>query len=206
MTRSTDADQTSGQVFSVQSHCSISEVHRWRRYTQRPDLISGISLAAVITLVVFGIMSGTLSIKTVFAKGSVEIEAANPEIKVIFSQAITDDPPRTLDPGLEEDVADCRARVKAGNSLSLSILNGYPGYACTLQTTLENRGQAVVRLNRMEFEVPNGLVIQGPESPEELVLSPGQREQQEFILRVTEAAGQGSIQDFHIWQVFTARD
>ena len=185
---------------------SVYGLHGWRGYTCRPDLILGIYLAAVISLILIGFLNGTLSIKTVFAKGSVEIVAANPEIKVSILQANTDDPLRTLDPGLEEDVADCRARVKAGNSLSLSILNGYPGYACTLQTTLENRGQEVVRLNRMEFEVPNGLVIQGPESPEELVLSPGQREQQEFILRVTEAAGQGSIQDFHIWQVFTARE
>ena len=52
---------------------------------------------------------------------------------VVFSEAATDDPPRTRDPGLEEDVADCRAQVKAGTTLSLSILNGYPGYACRLQ-------------------------------------------------------------------------
>ena len=125
---------------------------------------------------------------------------------VVFSEAATDDPPRTRDPGYNEDVADCRAQVKAGTTLSLSILNGYPGYACRLQATLENRGQGAVRLDRLEYEVPAGLDIQGPETPEELVLAPGQRLQQDFTVRVAETAQERGNLGFHIWQVFTPQD
>jgi hypothetical protein len=164
----------------------------------------GISLAAIITLAVLvGLLTGTLSVKTVFAKGSAEIIATNPGIMVVFSEAATDDLPRTLDPRLEEDVADCRARVNAGTTLSLSILNGYPGYACRLQATLENRGEGAVRLDRLEYEVPAGLDIQGPETREELVLAPGQRLQQDFTVRVAETAQERGNLGFHIWQVFT---
>ena len=47
------------------------------------DFVLGISLAAIITLAVLvGFLTGTLSIKTVFAKGSAEIVATKPEIKV----------------------------------------------------------------------------------------------------------------------------
>jgi hypothetical protein len=75
-----------------------------------------------------------------------------------------------------------------------------------MQTTLENRGQGAVRLDRLEYEIPDGLAIQGPEYPEQLVLAPGQRAQQDFTVRVTEAAEQGGTYGFHIWQVFTPQD
>lgn len=88
----------------------------------------------------------------------------------------------------------------------LSILNGYPGYACTLQTTLENRGQGTVRLDRLEYEVPAGLNILGPEYAEQLILAPGQRKQQDFTVLVEEDAKQGGTHSFHIWQVFTPQD
>ena len=171
---------------------------------QRPGFILGISMAAVIFLVVlFSFLTGFPNLDTVFAKGLTEIIATDPGIMVVFSEAVTDDPPWTLDPGYEQDVASCRVSLRGGVSLTLSILNGYPGYTCTMQTTLENRGQGAVRLDRLEYEIPGGLAIQGPEYPEQLVLAPGQRAQQDFTVRVAEAAEQGGTHGFHIWQVFT---
>jgi hypothetical protein len=171
----------------------------WRSSLQHPGFILGIGLAAIIPL---GVLAGFLRLNTVFARGSSEIIATDPGIKVVFSEAVTDDPPHTQDPGHEQDVAYCRARVKGGASLSLSILNGYPGYACTLQTTLENRGQGVVRLRRLEYDVPTVLAIQGPEYPQELVLAPGQRAQQDFSVVVQAQAKQNDLLGFQIQQVF----
>ena len=186
---------------------SAIETPAWRSFFQRFDFILGISLAAIVTLAVLvGFLTGTLSVKTVFARGKTEIIATDPGIMVVFSGAVTDDPPQTLDPGFEEDVAYCRARVQGGSSLSLSILNGYPGYACRLQIELENRGQGAVRLDRLEYEIPPGLEILGPEYAEPLILAPGQRGQQNFAVMVAEDAEQGETHAFHIWQVFTPGD
>jgi hypothetical protein len=186
---------------------SVVEEPAWRSYLRRFEFILGISLAAIIFLAfLVSFLTGFLSINTVFAKGSTEIVAVNPEIKVVFSEAATDDPPQTLDPGQEQDVAHCRAWLQGGASLSLSILNGYPGYTCTLQTMLENRGQGAVRLYRLEYEIPDGLTIQGPEYPQELILAHGQRAQQDFTVLIKEEADQGGNYDFHIWQVFTPVD
>ena len=63
-----------------------------------------------------------------------------------------------------------------------------------------------MRLDRLEYEVPAGLDIQGPETREELVLAPGQRLQQDFTVRVAETAQERGNLDFHIWQVFTPQD
>lgn len=201
------ADQTPVQDTSDEHSKAALEAHvRCSRF-QRPGSILGVSLAAIITLaVLFSFLTGTLSVKTVFARGSTEIIITDPQIAVVFFEAVTDDPPRTRDPGLEEDVADCRARVNAGTTLSLSILNGYPGYTCRLQATLENRGQGAVRLDRLEYEVPAGLNILGPEYAEPLLLAPGQRKQQDFTVLVEEEAEQGRTHGFHIWQVFTPQD
>ena len=186
---------------------SAIETPAWQSIFQRPGFLLGISLAAIVLLsVLVSFLTGTLSIKTVFAKGSTEIIATDPQIMVVFSEAATDDPPQTQDPGYKNDVATCRARVNGGTSLSLSILNGYPGYTCTLLTTLENRGPGAVRLDRLEYEVPPGLKIQGPEYAEPLILAPGQRQQQDFTVMVAEDAQQGETHAFHIWQVFTPGD
>ena len=186
---------------------SIIETPAWQSNFQRPGFLLGISLAAVICLVVlFSLLTGTLTVKTVFARGSTEIITTDPQIMVVFSEAATDDPPRTPDPGYDQDVADCRARVQGDSSLSLSILNGYPGYACRMQIELENRGPGAVRLERIEYEAPPGLEILGPEYTEPLVLAPGQRQQQDFTVMVAEDAEQGETHAFHIWQVFTPGD
>ena len=74
------ADQNSGQASPGQNQsASVDECMVWRSYTRRPDLVLGISLAAIITLAVLvGFLTGTLSIKTVFARGSTEIIATDP--------------------------------------------------------------------------------------------------------------------------------
>jgi hypothetical protein len=186
---------------------SVQEASSRRSSLRRPDLMVGISLIAIIFLVVlFSFLTGFLSINTVFARGSTEIIASDPGIKVVFSGAVTDDPPQTLDPGYEQDVATCRARVQGDTSLSLSILNGYPGYTCTLQTALENRGPGAVRFDRLEYEVPPGLKILGPEYAEQLILAPGQDELQDFTVLIEEEAEQDGTLSFHIWQVFTPVD
>ena len=181
---------------------------KWKRILH-PGYLGGISLLAFIPLLIWiGFLTGTLSVKTVFARGETEIIATDPQIVVVFSEAATDDPVRTLDPGFDQDVATCRARVRVqgGSSLSLTILNGYPGYICTLQATLVNRGPGAVRLDRLEYEVPPGLEILGPEYAEPLILAPGQRGQQNFAVMVAEDAEQGETHAFHIWQVFTPGD
>ena len=204
---SAGADQKFMQETPDQNVKSAIEAPAWRSYLQRPGTMVGISLAAIVFLAVLvSFLTGTLSINTVFARGSTEIIATDPKIKVIFSEVATDDPPRTLDPGYEQDVATCRARVQGGTSLSLSILNGYPGYACSLQATLENRGQGAVRLDRLEYEVPPGLNILGPDNAGGLILAPGQRRQQHFTVMVAEDAEEGETHGFHTWHVFTPQD
>lgn len=90
--------------------------------------------------------------------------------------------------------------------MSLSILNGYPGYTCTMQVALENLGPGAVRLERLEYEVPPGVNILGPEYAQPMILAPGLSQQQDFAVLVTEDAQQGVTHGFHIWQVFTPQD
>lgn len=90
------ADQKPVQDTSDEHSKAALEAHVRRSDFQRPGFIFGISLAAIIFLaVLFSLLTGTLSVKTVFARGSTEIIATDPGIMVVFSEAATDDPPRT---------------------------------------------------------------------------------------------------------------
>ncbi len=88
------------------------------------------TLAVVIALVavVYGLVSAVLTID-----GTVGIGFTNAD----FIDASTDDPPGTLDPGYDKDVADCTAVVISDELVEVVLTNTYPSYTCTFTTTIQ---------------------------------------------------------------------
>ena len=174
-------------------------VHSKRR-TQRTYLIMAI---AVIFVLAFGlgIALRALQARPVFASGSVAL-VQDPESQLVFLAISSDDPLFARDPGEELDVGRCTVGVSEGTALSITIYNGYPGYTCTVQTTIGNQGESAVQLQTVDVDVPPGLAVSTPEYPEGLTLEPSGQVVQRFILRIGPEAAEGSTSTFQIQERF----
>ncbi|GAY25066.1 hypothetical protein ATG_02690 [Desulfurococcaceae archaeon AG1] len=104
------------------------------------------------------------------------------DVDVRFDNFSTDDPPGTIDPGYDKNVATCTAELveiedeeepntnSGGDNdldLSVTIINGYPSYTCTVNFTIINSGTLPVRL--IEWFI---LPVQPPGSPNQTSILP----------------------------------
>jgi len=165
--------------------------------------LGGKGFAVIVVLgITLGLLNGMLNIEPSFAKGYAEIECPHPSAKVVFIETSTDDPPGTVDPGYDKDVASCRAKVWRGALVFVSICNGYPSYTCTFSTTIYNSGTLPVRLESQQFKVPPELTVTALEGLPGLVLEPGQQAVQAFSVHVEQEAEQRARYRFRIGQLF----
>jgi hypothetical protein len=159
-------------------------------------------LAAIPLVVLFGYLTGFIGVERVSARGSAQITSRGAPLQVAFASAQSDDPPGSPDPAQELDVGSCLVGIRRDGNLTIAVLNGYPGYTCSLQVTLHNRGRQTASLQEIQYDSSPGISLEGPLHPRGLVLYPDQKAQQTFTLRVTPEAGQSEAYDFAIWEVF----
>jgi len=177
-------------------------VSRWMG-TSRSLTLLGASLTAIVfLLVVASLVRGMLTLEPVFAMGDAQIVARGPSIRVVFTSARTDDPRRRKDPGLDQHVGRCEVRARERERVSLAIVNGYPGYTCTLRIIIKNRGREAAHLQALDYDVPEELIVTGPQYPSGLTLRPRQREVQIFTIQVGPEAEEGTRYTFSVRQWF----
>jgi len=171
---------------------------------KRPsDFVISLGLVAIIPLaVLFGYLTGLIRVDRAFARGSAEIASRGAPLQVAFASAGSDDPLKSQDPGQDLDVGSCQVEILKDGTLSITVLNGYPGYTCKLQVTLHNRGGQRASLHAIQYDLPPEISLEGPVYPGGLDLPPGKKAQQTFTLRVLPEAGQAKGYDFTILEVF----
>jgi len=152
----------------------------------------------VVALASLGLAHG-LWAKTLTIDGTVNTGEFNAD----FTAASTDDPPGTLDPGYDKDVASCTATVVNTDLVEVVIVNAYPSYTCTFTTTIHNGGTVPERREPLEFVVPAVLTVKDLNDLTGVVLDPGQEDVEEFSVHVEQEAEQGAIYYFTIKKPFS---
>ena len=159
-----------------------------------------IGLAAVALVVAtagLGLAHGVWA-KTLKIEGIATTGYANAE----FVDASTNDPPGTMDPGYDKDVASCVPALVSTDLVQILILNGYPSYACRFTTTIYNGGTLPARRDALVLEAPPAITITELNSSAEIVLEPGEEYTEEFTVHVEQEAAQGATYYFSIRKPF----
>ncbi len=147
-----------------------------------------VSLVMVVALagVVYGSSSNTLTIE--------DAEGTNVE----FIDAGTNDPPGTIDPGYDKDVADCTAQVVSDQVVEVVLTNAYPSYICTFTVVARNGGPVPTRLGRLTFQVPPELTLTEIGGPTDALLDPGDEHTEDFTVHVEQEAQERFTYTFRI--------
>jgi hypothetical protein len=124
-------------------------------------------------------------------------------VDVLFVAASTDDPPGSVDPGYDKDVASCEADVTDGDLVEVVLVNAYPSYTCTFTVTVQNTGMLPVQLGPLVIEAPPVLTVTALEDQTGLILDGGKTDVENFSVHVEQAASQNAIYEFRIRKPFT---
>jgi hypothetical protein len=112
-----------------------------------------LTIAVVLALALMGVAYALWS-ETLTISGSV----ATGEVDVAFQNASDND--NGIDPGYDKDVADCTVAVAPdGNSMTITITNGYPSYTCTVSYEFLNDGSIPVKLQSVTENIPDELTV-----------------------------------------------
>jgi len=160
-----------------------------------------VALAVVVLVVALASLglAHALWAKTLTIEGNVDPGYTNAD----FIAASTDDPPGTIDPGYDKDVASCEATVVNTDLVEVVITNAYPSYTCTFTTTIHNGGTLPERREPLEFYVPPVLTVTDLNDLTGVVLDPGQQDVEEFSVHLEQEAEQGAIYYFTIKKPFS---
>ena len=123
-------------------------------------------------------------------------------VDVRFVSVSTDDPPGTVDPGYDKDVADCSAEAVFGDLILVTLTNGYPSYTCTFTVAIQNVGFLPVKLNPLDFDVPPALTITDLSNNAGILLLSGETDVETFSVHVEQEAEQSSWYTFVIHKTF----
>ncbi len=166
---------------------------------RRPRVSLALTLATLaVVMVLVGVVYGLLS-KLLTIDGTVEIGFTNAD----FIAASTDDPPGTIDPGHDKDMADCTVVVVSEELVEVVLTNTYPSYTCTFTTTIHNGGNLPERREPLEIDAPPVLTVTELNDLTGTILDPGQDDVEKFSVHVEQEAEQGFTYVFTIKKPFS---
>jgi hypothetical protein len=157
------------------------------------------AIAAIMMLAIIGsaaaLWSDSLKVAITIETGNVDVE---------FGSISTNDPPGSLDPGYEKDVATCYASLAeienedngnptGNNDLDLSIMieNAYPSYRCRVTFEVRNTGTIPVKGPHVTSNIPNEVTCTNNFTPERQI-EPGQSETFWIECHVEQSAAENS--------------
>lgn len=121
---------------------------------------------------------------------------------VRFVEASTDDPPGSLDPGYDKDVAECLGHVSSDELVEVAVVNGYPSYTCTFTVAAQNTGLLPVQLGPLQVDAPPVLTVTALEDQTGLILEGGERDEERFSVHIEQEAQQQAVYIFEIRKTF----
>lgn len=179
-----------------------SDSHYYIRERKRFFTALGSTLF-VLGLIATGFLSGFLKITPVYAKGTTEIVVPTGDPKIVFTSTSSSDPGRKADMGLDQHIGRCTASLHKG-VVHFTILNGYPGYQCTLTIGLANKGESKAMLQNVEIEAPPAMLVYAINKSTRFILQPGEEIAENFMLQITPQAKENMEYPVSIQLVFMA--
>ena len=140
-----------------------------------------------IVLFIGAVLIGLLDAVPAYASGAIQVTSDNEPLDIRFISAATNDPGTRIDPGQNTHVGRCNA-ILTEKSIDLQIYSGYPGYECTLTVKLKNMGKQAVRLQGLEINTPNSLLLTPLVLPAGFILNPNKEVTLSFRLRIQQTA------------------
>ena len=163
--------------------------------------IAIIFLTVIIALALCGV-GYALWAQTLHIEGTVTVQTGN--FGGGFTDCSTNDPPGTIDPGKDKDVAWCTAELaepenSGWEKVIVTIENAYPCYECEVNVTVQNHGTLPMRIARVDVINPNPdeltVTHQGLKDVE---LDPGEWVVGTVKVHLEQPALQGHIYTFNI--------
>jgi len=136
-----------------------------------------------LSLIAIGFLSGFLKISPVYAQGTAGVVMIGDDPQIVFTSASTSDPGRKADTGMDQHIGRCTASLHKG-IVDFTVLNGYPGYQCTLDISLANKGENEAVLQGVEIEAPPELLVYAINKSAGSILQPGEEMTENFMIRI----------------------
>lgn len=143
---------------------------------------------------------GSLNARPAFASGLARISSSE-GLEIRFISAGTNDPGASIDPGQKQHVGQCTATF-AEKSVKFEVYSAYPGYQCTLSTSLKNLSGKSVRFQQAVVNPAAGLAISQPGLAAGQILQPEEALVLEFDLQVQQDSIENNKHDFSIQLFF----
>jgi hypothetical protein len=173
-------------------------------FQQRRQFIVALGVILItLVLIATGLLSGFLKITPAYAKGTTEIVNPTGDPQIVFTSTSTSDPGRQADFGLDQHVGRCTVNLHKG-LVNFTILNGYPGYQCTLSISLSNKGKSAAVLQDVEVETVPALQVYAINISTGAVLQPGEEVTGDFMLQIMPQAKENMGYPVSIHMVFMA--
>jgi hypothetical protein len=172
----------------------------WKAVTRSSSQSVAMFLIALIVGVASLGLADRLWSQTLSVEGTVDTE----ELSVEFTDAYTNDDIGGIDPDYDKDVADCVALVDdSGDTVSLTITNGYPGYTCQFWIEITNVGLGSLLFTTPEIVAPDVLTVTEPDPQSCGILNPSEAEVETFTVHVEQEADQWASYTFTIRKTFS---
>ncbi|NIM92148.1 MAG: hypothetical protein GTO18_00325 [Anaerolineales bacterium] len=172
----------------------------WRTVTRSTSQSVAIFLIALIVGVASLGLAERFWSQTLSIEGTVNTE----ELNVEFTDAYTNDDIGGIDPGYDKDVANCEALVDGnGETVSLTITNGYPSYTCQFWVEITNVGLGSLVFTRPEIIAPDELTVTEPDPQSCGILNPSEAEVETFTVHVEQEAEHWANYTFTIQKTFS---
>ena len=132
--------------------------------------------------------------KTLDINGTVNTGEVNLEIL----SASSDDPPGAIDPGKDKDVGCTTAVIDdGGQSITVTVTNGYPCYEVYVHFTVHNSGTIPVKLQLVTLTAPPEITLSGWNSIGEQI-DPCERSDNTIHLHVKQIADENATYTFNV--------
>ncbi|NIS82344.1 MAG: hypothetical protein GTO14_19535 [Anaerolineales bacterium] len=172
----------------------------WKAITRSTSHSVAIALIALVVGVASLGLAERLWSQTLKVEGTVDTE----EMNVEFTDAYTNDDSGNIDPGYDKDVASCEAVIgESGDTVSLTITNGYPSYTCQFWVEITNVGAGSLLFTAPEITSPDVLTVIEPDPQSCGILDPSEVEVETFTIHVEQEADQGANYMFTIRKTFS---
>ena len=125
-----------------------------------------IAILFMIPIIVFTVLGSSYGLwsKTVSSAGTVYTS----QFSIYWKDVSSNDPPTSIDPGYDKDVADCNPKInpspkQKNGKITLSIDNAYPSYRCRIDFKIGNDGNMPAIIDQIKLTYDsNALEITEP--------------------------------------------
>lgn len=137
----------------------------------------------------YAVQDGHLALPGPLAGGRPHIE---------FGKIRSNDPPGSVDPGYNRDVATTEAKGGYAQGLAVSLINAYPGYTSEVEFTVRNAGSMPMKIQSIDADSPSEIDVKLTSLEIGQVIESGGRKEGRLTIHVKEGIAENGQYGFHI--------